>query len=209
MCAGAGLDSATLWCVSDLAQLSLPTHYTKQVLTNQTKRMFALLTFCKRLRCNRQRWRSFGLRAVRLTDEILTKHSAALWLLSADMVWGINSHFFLILTSFVLRWCFSLTHQHLQENEEVNNRTAVFPLYSDGAVSLKGKSVLWWEIMKMSMRIALRQLFAHFLPHKCKCVSSIVRDWELWACTYHCVDETKVEKQGCSRQHKYRNRQHN
>lgn len=55
MCAGAEVHSATLWCVSDLAQLSLPTRYTKQVLTNQTKRMFALLTFCKRLRCNRQR----------------------------------------------------------------------------------------------------------------------------------------------------------
>lgn len=41
-------------------------------------------------------------------------------------------------------------------------------------------SVLWCEVMKISMQIALRQLFAHFLPRKCKCVSSMMRDYEPW-----------------------------
>lgn len=72
---GARAHSATLWRVSDLTQLMQPTNCTKQVLTNQSKRMFALLTFCKRLHCkrNRQRRGSFGLLAVCRTDEIKRK----------------------------------------------------------------------------------------------------------------------------------------
>ncbi len=108
------------------------TNCTKQVLTNQSKRMFALLTFCKRLHCkrNRQRWGGELWPAGCVPDR---------WDFKKDfhclpLTWcGWHKKLILsqivILTSFVLQWCFSLTHQHLEENKKKlakNATTAVF-----------------------------------------------------------------------------------
>lgn len=54
----------------------------------------------------------------------------------------------LILTSFVLQWCFSLIHQHLQKNKRVNNAvTAVF-LYDMPSTNSQR---MWPKVLTVSL----------------------------------------------------------
>lgn len=125
---GVFLTSVGSYCQSE-------TNCTKQVLTNQGKRMFALLTFCKRPHCkwNRQRWERFGLLASCLTNQIKLPFSCTViperWHGLEDTKYVCYSLFY-VLTSFVLQWCFSLIHQHLEEKTKISTNTITSEFFS-------------------------------------------------------------------------------